>query len=214
MSEVQPTPEVMVPLNTFSIPLAVLLMDGKDKPDGLGLSKFLGYAHLPKSTRPMRVIDTVRVFDPESIMASGGFYIKWLHDNAATLPYRYWADRLALTAAWVIEHSEAQHANTLKVQSAIVFRETRAAGPVWKIRPDGEYLSIQVVHGPRSIRTTRWRISDGVEVADNGVPFPGAPLRLPTLGGYVESSAAPEVALLNALDAAGFVKVVMEGGVS
>lgn len=212
MSEVQPQPpEVMIPLNTFSIPLAVLLMDGKDKPDGLDLSKFLGYAHLPKSSRPMRVIDTVRVFDPESIMASGGFYIKWLHDNGATLPYRYWADRLALTAAWVIEHSGLHR--PIKVQSAIVFRETRAAGPVWRVTPDGEYLSIQVVHGPRWVTCTRWRISDGSEVNDHGAPLLNQTMRLPTLC-QVGTDTTPEVALLNALDVAGFVKVAVEGGAS
>ncbi len=205
MSEVQPTPEVMIPLNTLSVPLAVLLMDGKDKPDGLGLSPFLCYV----SEAGTGVV--TRVFDPMAITAAGGFVIRWLHSTGATLPYRYWADRLAVTAAWVVEHSGLHR--PIKVQSAIVFRETRAAGPVWKVTPDGEYLSIQVVHGPRWVTCTRWRISDGSEVNDHGAPLLNQTMRLPTLC-QVGTDTTPEVALLNALDAAGFVKVAMEGGAS
>ena len=209
MSEVQPQPpEVQVKLNTFSLPVAVMLFNGKDKPDGLGLAPFPGYMIMPGRVDSLYMVDPTETAFPHQPVDQ---YIGYMRGFNATLPYRYWADRLALTAAWVIEHSGLHR--PIKVQSAIVFRETRAAGPVWRVAPDGEYLSIQGVHGPRWVTCTRWRISDGSEVNDHGAPLLNQTMRLPTLC-QVGADTTPEVALLNALDAAGFVKVAVEGGAS
>lgn len=204
MSEAQPTPpEVTVKLNTFSLPLAFLLMDGKYKPDGLGLSGFLGYV---SKVGPEKA---TRVFDPMSITAAGGFVIRWLHGSDASLPYRHWSDRMALTAAWVIEHG-GYFGRPTTVQSAIVFREKGGEGwSVWRIDPDGDHLAIQVIRGPRKIEYYRWRICDGMQIADSGAPLRNQDLRLPDLSSHVGPGVPPEVALLRALDAVGFVKVAV-----
>lgn len=203
MSEAEPTPpEVTVKLNTFSLPLAFPLMDGKYKPDGLGLSGFLGYV---SKVGPEKA---TRVFDPMSITAAGGFVIRWLHGSDASLPYRHWSDRMALTAAWVIEHGGVFLRPTM-VQSAIVFREGRTAWSDWRIDPEGDHLAIQVIRGPRKIDSYRWRICDGMQIADSGSEFRNQDLRLPDLSSHVSPGVPSEVALLRALDAVGFVKVAV-----
>lgn len=134
--------------------------------------------------------------------------------NGLTLPPHYgpaeswnpaWADRMALTAAWVIEHGGYFDRPT-PVQSAIVFRESR---PDWRIDPEGDHLAIQVIRGPRKINTYRWRICDGMQIADSGSEFRNQDLRLPDLSSHVGPGVPSEVALLCALDAAGFVKVAV-----
>lgn len=119
-----------------------------------------------------------------------------------------WADRLALTAAWLIEHSGLNR--PAKVQSAIVFRETRTTETAWKVCPDGDHLTIQVVHGPRAHTSVRWRISDGMEVTNYGVPLRNQSLSLPNLSFQVEMNTTPEAALLEALRGAGFFDVATE----
>lgn len=201
--------EVQVKLNTFSLSVAVLLFEGKDKPDGFGLAPFPGYLNVHGSESSPYLVDPIKTGPPRQPLAQ---YIGFMCQLNADLPYEFWVDRLALTAAWLIEHSGVNRPT--RVRSAIIFRETRATGPVWKTSPDGEYLSIQVVHGPRAVSTTRWRISDGMEVNHHGTPLINQALRLPSLHFQVEFNTTPEAALLEALDKAGFVEVAIEGGAS
>lgn len=205
MSEVLSTPEAQVKLNSLSLPVAVLLFEGKDKPDGLGLAPFPGYLNVPNHTDSPYLVDPTKIGIPYQPLAQ---YIGFMCDFGASLPYRFWADRLALTAAWVIEHSGLNRPS--KVQSAIVFRETRTTETAWKVCPDGDHLTIQVVHGPRAHTSVRWRISDGMEVTNYGVPLRNQSLRLPNLHFQVEVNTTPEAALLEALHGAGFVVVAAE----